>query len=55
MFFFKNICKSTWIDLKEDICVVSMSPAFENTLSLGTEVAGIPTIKTDTVKRCGYL
>ena len=54
MFFFKNISKSTWIGLKEDIYVVSMPPAFENTLSRGTEVAGIPTINNNTVKKCGY-
>ena len=28
-----------WIGLKEDLCAVSMSPAIENTLSNGTEVA----------------
>ena len=38
MFFFKIISKSTWIGLKEDLCVVSMSPAVENTLSHDTEV-----------------
>ena len=32
MFFFKNISKSTWIGLEENLCGVSMSPAVENNL-----------------------
>ena len=55
MFFFKIISKSTWIGLKEDLCVVSVSPAVENTLSHGTEVADIPKINIDTIERSGYL
>ena len=42
MFFFKIISKSTWIGLKEDLCVVSMSPAVENIFSHGTEVSWYP-------------
>ena len=42
------------VGLKEDLCVVSMSNAVENTLSLGTEVAGLPKINIDIVERCGY-
>ena len=55
MFFFKIISQSTWIGLKENLCVVSMSPTVENTLSHGTEVADIPKINIDTVERSGYL
>ena len=55
MFFYKIISKSTWIGLEENLCVVSMSPAVENTLSHGTEVAGIPKINIDTVERSGHL
>ena len=55
MFFYKIISKSTWIGLEENLCVVSMSPAVENTLSHGTEVAGIPKINIDTVEISGYL
>ena len=33
MFFFKIISKSIWIGLKEDLCVVSVSPTVENTLT----------------------
>ena len=51
----KNISKSTWIGLKKDLCAASMSPAIDNTLSHGTEVAGIPKINIDTVERSGYL
>jgi hypothetical protein len=32
-----------------------MSPAVENTLSLGTEVAGFPPKNIDIIERCGYL
>jgi hypothetical protein len=53
--FFKIISQSTWIGLKENICVVSMSSTVENTLSHGTEVADIPKINIDTVERSGYL
>ena len=57
MFVFKNISKSTWIAVKEDLCAVSMLPVVENTLSHGTEVhvAGIAKINIDTVERSGYL
>ena len=55
MFFFKIISKSIWNELKEDLCVVSVSPAVENTLSHGTEVADIPQINIDRVERSGYL
>ena len=42
------------VGLKEDLSVVSMSNAVENTLSLGTEVAGLPKINIDIVERCRY-
>jgi len=38
--------KSTWIGLKDDLCVVS--------ISRGTEVAGFPKINIDTVERSWY-
>jgi len=55
MLFFKKISKSTWVGLKENICVVSMSAAVENTFSIGTEVAVILPKNIDTVERCGFL
>ena len=54
-FHFILFQKPACIGLKEDLCVVSMSPAVENTLSHGTEVAGIPKINIDTVEISGYL
>ena len=49
--------KSAWIGFKEDLCVVSMSPAVENIFSHGKEVAGIPKMakNVDTVEGSWYL
>ena len=41
-FHFILFQKSAWIGLKEDLCVVSMSPAVENIFSHGTEVSWYP-------------
>jgi hypothetical protein len=52
-----SFLKTAWIGLKDDPCVVSMSPAVENVFSHGTEVAGIPKMakNVDTVERSWYL
>ena len=42
---------SAWIGLRDDLCVLSMSPAVENIFPCGTEVAGILKINIDTVER----
>ena len=46
---------STWIGLKDDLYVVSMSPAVENIFSRGTEVAGIPKINIDSRKKLVFI
>lgn len=40
-FFFKNTIMSTFSGERLALCAVTMSPAVENTLSLGTDVAGL--------------
>jgi hypothetical protein len=37
-----SFLKTAWIGLKDDPCVVSMSPAVENVFSHGTEVSWYP-------------